>query len=59
MKFIGMLLLVFGGVIAITAIALLRQPVQQDCFILAGVALEFLGLTLVARDYAQTQRNAE
>jgi len=50
--------LVFGGVIAVTAITLLRQPVQQYCFVFAGIALEFLGLTLVARDYAQTQRNA-
>ena len=58
MKLIGMLLLVFGGVIAVTAITLLRQPVQQYCFVFAGIALEFLGLTLVARDYAQTQRNA-
>ena len=58
MKIIGMLLLVFGGVIVVTAIALLRQPAEQDGFVLAGVALEVLGLTLVARDYAQTQRNA-
>jgi len=52
-----MLLLLFGGVIAITAIVLLRHPVEQDSFVVAGLALECLGLTLVARDYAQTKRN--
>ncbi len=57
MKLVGMLLLLFGGVIAITAIALLRHPVEQGSFVVAGLALECLGLTLVARDYAQTKRN--
>jgi uncharacterized membrane protein YccF (DUF307 family) len=56
-KFVGMLLLLFGGVIAIIAIALLRHPVEQGSFVVAGLALECLGLTLVARDYAQTKRN--
>ena len=57
MKLVGMLLLLFGGVIALAAIALLRHPVEQDSFVVAGLALECLGLTLVARDYAQTKRN--
>ena len=57
MKLVGMLLLLFGGVITITAIALLRRPVEQGSFVIAGLALECLGLALVARDYAQAKRN--
>jgi hypothetical protein len=57
-KLVGMLLLLFGGAIAVTAIVLLRQRLEQDCFVFAGIVLEILGLTLVARDYAHTPRNA-
>jgi len=56
-KLVGMLLLLFGGVISITAIVLLHRPAQQGSFIVAGLALECLGLTLVARDYDQIKRN--
>jgi len=56
-KLVGMLLSLFGGVIALTAIVLLRHPVQQGSFLVASLAIEFLGLALVARDYAQTKRN--
>jgi len=51
-----MLLLLFGGAITVTAIVLLRLPLEQDCFVFAGIALEILGLALVARDYAHTPR---
>ena len=54
---VGMLLLLFGGAIAVTAIVLLGQPLERDCFVFAGIALEILGLALVARDYAHTPRN--
>jgi len=56
-KFVGMLLLVFGGVIAIIALVLLRRPVEQGSFVVAGLALECLGFALVAREYGQTKRN--
>lgn len=56
MKLVGMLLLLFGGAITVTAIVLLRLPLEQDCFVFAGIALEILGLALVARDYAHTPR---
>jgi hypothetical protein len=52
-----MLLLVFGGVISIAAIVLLRHPSEQSSFLVAGLALECLGLALVARDYAQIKRD--
>ena len=53
-----MLLLLFGGVIVVAAVALLRQPVERACFVLAGVALEGLGFALAARVYAVLARIA-
>ena len=58
LKLVGVFLLLFGGTIAVTAVALLRQPSEQTCFVLAGLAFEALGLTLLARDYALNPRNA-
>jgi len=58
LKLVGVFLLLFGGMIAVTAVALLRQPSEQTCFILAGLAFETLGLTLLARGYALHPRNA-
>jgi hypothetical protein len=48
-----MLLLLFGGAIVLTAIVLLRLPLERACFIAAGIAIELLGLALTARDYSQ------
>jgi len=56
-KLVGMLLLLFGGAIAVAAVVLLRLPLERDCFVFAGIALEVLGLALAARDYAHTPRN--
>jgi len=58
LKLVGVFLLLFGGMIAVTAVALLRQPSEQTYFVLAGVAFEALGLTLLARGYALPPRNA-
>ena len=57
-KLVGILFLFFGGAIAVAAIALLPSPVERACFIAAGVALELLGLILLARDYAHDAKNA-
>jgi hypothetical protein len=57
LKLVGIFLLLFGGIIAVTAVALLRQPSEQTCFVLAGFTFEALGLTLLARDYALHPRN--
>jgi hypothetical protein len=54
LKLVGMLLLLFGGTIVVAALALLRHPAERTAFIAAGLAIELLGLTLTARDYAQT-----
>ena len=58
LKLVGVFLLLFGGMIAVTAVALLRQPSEQTCFVLAGLACETLGLTLLSRGYALHPRNA-
>jgi len=55
-RLVGVLMLVFGAVIVVAAVALLRQPVQLGGFVMAGVALEGLGLSLLAREYALLSR---
>jgi len=47
-----MLFLVFGGLIVVAAVALLHQPLERACFVVAGIALEGLGFALAARVYA-------
>jgi uncharacterized membrane protein YccF (DUF307 family) len=57
-KLVGILFLLFGGAIAVAAIALLPAPAARACFVAAGIALELLGLTLLARDYAHDAKKA-
>lgn len=49
MKLGGILLLLAGWVIVITAIVLLFPPVLRGLFVLAGMAVEILGLGLAFR----------
>ncbi len=49
MKPAGFLLLVAGWAIVLTAIALLPPVTTRSAFILAGFAVEILGLGLVVR----------
>lgn len=49
MNLAGLLLLVAGWVIVLTAIGLLPSGTARAVFVLAGVAVEALGLFLVAR----------
>jgi hypothetical protein len=49
MKFAGFLLLLAGWSIALTAVILLRAAVPRAAFVLAGVAIECVGMVLVAR----------
>jgi hypothetical protein len=51
MKFIGFLLLLTGWVIALSAIVMLPRPGARAAFMLAGVAVELLGLALVTREH--------
>ncbi len=51
MKLAGFLLLPAGWIIVLAAVALLPSGPQQAAFVLAGVLVELLGLTLVVRSH--------
>jgi len=55
MKLAGFFLLLAGGGIALAAVALLTSSLQRTGFVLAGVAVEVLGLALVARSHLAEQ----
>ena len=57
MKLAGLLLLVAGWGIVISALALLPSQIVRAGFVLAGVALESLGLALFT--YAHSALNTE
>ena len=46
MKLAGMLLLLAGWVIVVSALALFARPGPRDLFVLAGLGVELLGLML-------------
>jgi cytochrome c biogenesis protein CcdA len=49
MKLAGFLLLLAGWIIVAAAVILLLPPNAKAVFVLAGVAVEIMGLTLVIR----------
>jgi hypothetical protein len=49
MKLAGFLLLLAGWMIVLSTLALLHTPRAQTAFVLAGIAVELLGLVLVVR----------
>jgi len=51
MKFVGFLLLLTGWLLVLAAIVLLTSPPPRAGFVLAGVAVEALGLTFVIRSH--------
>ncbi|HZU26725.1 MAG TPA: hypothetical protein VFA04_14465 [Bryobacteraceae bacterium] len=51
MRIAGLLLLPAGWLIALAAIVLLIAPVPRNGFVLAGVAVQLLGLVLVVRSH--------
>jgi len=51
MKLAGLLLLVAGWGIVIAAVALLPSPVGRAGFVLAGIAVELLGLALMVNSH--------
>ena len=57
MKLAGLLLLIAGWGIVISALALLHSPNGRAGFVLAGVAVEFLGLAVMT--YAHSALNTE
>ncbi len=51
MKVAGFLLLLAGGLLVIAALIMLRSMRAQGSFVLAGLAVEILGLFLAARSH--------
>lgn len=51
MKFTGFLLLLTGWILVLAAIVLLPRQGSRAVFMLAGIAVELLGLVLVTRTY--------
>jgi hypothetical protein len=51
MRISGFLLLLSGWLLVLSAIVLLKSPSSRAGFVLAGVAVEALGLTLVMRSH--------
>ncbi len=51
MKLVGFLLLLAGWAIVLSALLLLAPAAPRSGFVLAGVGVEVLGLTLVARSH--------
>jgi hypothetical protein len=49
MKLAGFFLLLAGGGLVLAAVALLASSLPRTGFVLAGVAVEALGMVLVAR----------
>ena len=51
MRLAGFLLLLAGWVIVIASVALLASSPQRTAFVLAGIAVEALGLVLAVRSH--------
>jgi len=52
MRLVGFLLLVAGWFLVLASIVLLGSPASRGAFILAGMAVEVLGLILVFRSHS-------
>ena len=59
MKLLGVLLLLAGWVIALSAVVLLRLALERSAFVVAGVGVEALGLALVVRAHRLPQEDGE
>ncbi len=53
MKLISLFLLFAGWTLVVAALAMLRSPGAQNAFLLAGVAIEALGLGLLFRAHLE------
>jgi len=51
MRLAGFLLLLSGWGIVLSAVALLASALPRDCFVLAGMGVEAVGLILVMRSH--------
>ena len=55
MKIAGFFLLLAGGALVLTAVALLALSLPRTGFVLAGVSVEVIGVVLVARSHLLQQ----
>ena len=55
MKIAGFFLLLAGGALVLTAVALLALSLPRTGFVLAGVSIEVIGIVLVARSHLLEQ----
>ncbi len=55
MKIAGFFLLLAGGLLVLTAVALLALSLRRTGFVLAGVSVEVIGIVLVARSHLLEQ----
>jgi hypothetical protein len=51
MKLAGFLLLLAGWGIVLSALVLLASALPRDCFVLAGMGVEVMGLILAVRSH--------
>jgi hypothetical protein len=52
MKVVSLLLLLAGWFLVLAAVVLLASPPSRAGFVLAGIAVEALGLILISRSHA-------
>jgi hypothetical protein len=57
MKIAAFLLLLAGWALVLSALSLLTRAVPRDAFVVAGVAVEALGLVLAVRAHLTPRRN--
>jgi hypothetical protein len=59
MKFAAVMLLLAGWIILLAAVVLLVSPAPRAAFVLAGMAVEVLGLAILFRSHSVLRREAE
>jgi len=59
MKLAGLLLLVTGWCLVLTALAILPSVASRNAFVLAGFGVEILGLALTARAHRTPAEDSE
>ncbi len=52
MKFVGFVMLLAGWLLVLAAVVLLNSPPSRGAFVLAGIAVESLGLILAFRSHS-------
>lgn len=59
MKLLGFLLLVAGGAIVVAAVLMLPSARARAAFLVAGIAVELIGLALAVRSHLVLQPEGE